>query len=95
MPTLTPQPARKIAGKRTSARRVLKKAIAPPAEKLVYTRDEVAAILCVHPMTILRMTNKGTLRQCRGLRRSRYSHEELQRYLRDNTRGEVTTKFKA
>jgi excisionase family DNA binding protein len=66
-----------------------------PQTKLVYTRDEVAEILGVHPMTILRMTKRGALRQCRGLRRSRYSHEELQRYLRDNTRGEVTTKFKS
>ena len=56
---------------------------APPATKLAYTRDEAAAQLGLHPITISRLTERGELRPSRATRRPLYSHEELQRFLRD------------
>lgn len=51
--------------------------------KLAYTRDEAAAQLGLHPITISRLTERGELRPSRATRRPLYSHEELQRFLRD------------
>lgn len=53
------------------------------ASKLAYTRDEAAAQLGVHPITISRLTERGELRPSRATRRPLYSHEELMRFLRD------------
>ena len=53
--------------------------------KLAYTRDEAAAQLGVHPITISRLTERGELHPNRATRRPIYSHEELQRFLRSNT----------
>ena len=52
-------------------------------QKIAYTRDEAAAQLGVHPITISRLTERGELRPSRATRRPIYSHEELQRFLRD------------
>jgi len=54
-----------------------------PQTKLAYTRDEAAAQLGVHPMTISRLSARGLLRPSRATRRPLYSHEELQRFLRE------------
>ena len=54
-----------------------------PTIKLAYTRDETAAQLGVHPITIDRLTQRGLLRPSRATRRPLYSHDELQRFLRD------------
>jgi hypothetical protein len=51
--------------------------------KLAYTREEVAAQLGLHPITISRLTDRGELRPSRATRRPIYSHEEVQRFLRD------------
>ena len=51
--------------------------------KLAYTRDEAAAQLGVHPITIDRLAERGLLRPSRATRRPLYSHDELQRFLRD------------
>lgn len=56
---------------------------APPATKLAYTRDEAAAQLGLHPITISRLTERGLLRPSRATRRPLYSDEELKRFLRD------------
>lgn len=53
-----------------------------PAQKLAYTRAEAAAQLGVHPITISRMTANGELRASRVCRRPLYTHEELQRFLK-------------
>ena len=53
-----------------------------PVTKLAYTRDEAAAQLGVHPITISRLTDRGELKANRATRRPLYSHEELQRFLR-------------
>ena len=55
----------------------------PPLQKLVYTRNEVAEMLGVNPITVSRLTQRGLLRPSRGMRHRRYTLEELQRYLRD------------
>jgi len=52
-------------------------------QKMAYTRDEAAAQLGLHPITISRLTERGILRPSRATRRPIYSHEELQRFLRD------------
>ncbi len=54
-----------------------------PVAKLAYTREEAAAQLGVHPITISRLTERGALRASRATRRPLYSHDELQRFLRD------------
>lgn len=54
------------------------------APKLAYTRDEAAAQLGVHPITISRLTEDGKLRPNRSTRRPLYSHDELQRFLRSD-----------
>ncbi len=51
------------------------------APKLAYTRDEAAAQLGVHPITISRLTERGELRANRATRRPLYSHDELVRFL--------------
>jgi DNA-binding transcriptional MerR regulator len=55
----------------------------PLVAKLAYTREEAAAQLGVHPITITRLSERGLLRPSRATRRPLYSHEELQRFLRD------------
>ena len=54
-----------------------------PITKLAYTRDEAAAQLGVHPITISRLTDRGELKANRATRRPLYSHEEILRFLRD------------
>ena len=54
------------------------------AAKLAYTRDEAAAQLGVHPITLSRLTERGLLRASRATRRPLYLHEELLRFMRDN-----------
>ncbi|HEX5400471.1 MAG TPA: helix-turn-helix domain-containing protein [Verrucomicrobiae bacterium] len=56
---------------------------AVPQPKLAYTREEAAVQLSCHPMTISRLTERGLLRPSRATRRPIYSHEELQRFLRE------------
>jgi len=51
--------------------------------KLAYTRDELAAQLSLHPITISRLTERGLLRPSRASRRPLYSHDEVQRFLRE------------
>ena len=51
------------------------------AAKLAYTRDEAAAQLGLHPITISRLTASGELRANRSTRRPLYSHQELMRFL--------------
>ena len=53
------------------------------APKIGYNRYEAAVQLGVHPITISRLTERGALRPSRATRRPIYSHEELQRFLRD------------
>ena len=50
---------------------------------MAYTRDEAAAQLGLHPITISRLTEKGLLRPSRATRRPIYSHTELERFMRD------------
>jgi DNA-binding transcriptional MerR regulator len=59
-------------------------------QKLAYTRDEAAAQLGVHPITISRLSDRGLLRPSRATRRPLYSHDELQRFLRDTASRPVT-----
>ena len=54
-----------------------------PTTRLAYTRDEAAAQLGIHPITIDRLAERGLLRPSRATRRPLYSHDELQRFLRD------------
>lgn len=53
--------------------------------KLAYTREEAAQALGLHPITISRLTERGELRPSRATRRPLYSHDELQRFLRETT----------
>ncbi len=53
------------------------------ASKIAYTREEAAAQLGLHPITISRLTERGELRANRSTRRPLYTHEELMRFLRD------------
>lgn len=55
----------------------------PIVTKLAYTREEAAAQLGCHPITITRLSERGLLHPSRATRRPIYSHEELQRFLRD------------
>lgn len=71
-------PMTKLSSKKTAA-----KASVSIAPKLAYTRAEAAAQLGVHPITISRLTERGVLRPSRATSRPLYSHEELQRFLRD------------
>ncbi len=59
--------------------------------KLAYTRDEAAAQLGVHAITIDRLTKRGELRPSRGCRRPLYPHEELLRFLRDTASKPIKT----
>ena len=61
-----------------------KKPTVSTASKLAYTRDEAAAQLGLHPITISRLTERGLLHASRATRRPLYSHEELLRFMRDN-----------
>lgn len=54
--------------------------------KLAYTRAEVAAQLGLHPITISRLTERGLLRPSRATSRPIYSHDEVQRFLRDTAK---------
>lgn len=56
---------------------------AAPVVKLAYTRDEAAAQLGVAAVTIDRLTERGLLRPSRATRRPLYSHDEMQRFLRE------------
>lgn len=58
---------------------------AQPVQKIAYTREEAAAQLGVCSATISRLTERGELRASRATRRPLYSHEELQRFLRDTS----------
>lgn len=60
-----------------------------PIAKLAYTREEAAQALGLHPITISRLTERGELRPSRATRRPLYSHDELQRFLRDTARKPV------
>lgn len=59
------------------------------AQKLAYNRDEVAAQLGLHPITISRLTERGLLRPSRATRRPLYSHEEVQRFLKETASNPV------
>jgi hypothetical protein len=60
-----------------------KESVATLQTKLAYTRDEAAAQLGVHPITISRLCARGLLRPSRATRRPLFSHEELLRFLRE------------
>lgn len=62
------------------------------ASKLAYTREEAAAQLGLHPITISRLTERGDLRPSRATRRPLYSHEELMRFLRDTAAPSTNSK---
>ena len=64
----------------------------PPFAKLAYTRDEAAQALGVNPITISRLTERGTLRPSRATRRPLYSLEELNRFLRDTVSPQQSAK---
>jgi DNA-binding transcriptional MerR regulator len=66
-----------------------KKKIQNSVPKLAYTREEAAAQLGFHPITISRLTERGLLRPSRATRRPIYSHEELQRFLRDTVTPQI------
>lgn len=65
------------------------KKIVSTATKLAYNRDEVAAQLGLHPITISRLTERGLLRPSRATRRPLYSHEEVQRFLKETASNPV------
>lgn len=60
-----------------------KKRIVSTVQKLAYTRDELAFQLGVHPITISRLTKDRKLRPSRACGRPLYSHDEVQRFLKE------------
>jgi len=59
----------------------------PPAPKLMLTTSEVSSILGLHPNTVRRWTQNGTLQACRVSPRGdrRYRKEDIDTFLKINT----------
>ncbi len=68
---------------RKDKKKTNKSEIVSTSPKLAYTRAEAAAQLGLHPVTIDRLTERGLLRPSRATSRPLYSHDELQRFLRE------------